>query len=93
MVPSVYHRYKSFRGDPIEVVPVDQTNHLDEQQELLIDTVIKAYRDYSALDLSSITHQPGTPWARVYQDGKCEGAIIPNKLIQEHYKQRAAEDS
>ena len=91
VVPSVYHRYKSFRGDPITTVPVDRSAAFDGGQARLIHAVLDAYRDYTAWDLSSITHQPGTPWDQVYADGLGEGAIIPNPLIGKHYEERLAE--
>ena len=89
VVPSVYHTYKSFRHEPIKTVPVDRTDEFDEKQHILIDAVLKAYKDYSAWQLSAITHQPNTPWSKVYDGGRGENAIIPNALIEEHYTRRA----
>ena len=89
VVPSVYHRYKSFRGNRITAALIDHSDDLTEEQKDLIAGVIVAYKDYDAFMLSSITHQPNTPWAKVYDNGNGLGAIIPNELIQEHYEQRA----
>ena len=89
VVPSVYHRYKSFRGDAITGVHKDHSSELNRDQCTLIADVLDAYRGYDALALSAITHQPDTPWAKVYEDGRGAGAIIPNELIRDHYKQRA----
>ena len=88
VVPTVYHAYKSFGGEPIETVPADRSDQFDEEQTGLMDAVLDAYRDHTAWALSAITHQPGTPWHRVYRGGWGEGAIIPNKLIRRHYKAR-----
>lgn len=88
VVPLVYHTYKSFGGESIEVVVTDHRNEFDEQQIELMDAVLHAYRDHSAWSLSAITHQPGTPWHVVYRGGWGEGAIIPNKLIRKHYRAR-----
>ena len=88
VVPSVYHLYKSFRGGPIVTERVDRTSVFDDEQSSLIDAVVDAYRKYTAWMLSSITHQPGTPWDKVYMNGRGEGAIIPNRMIQDHYRQR-----
>lgn len=90
VVPSVYHAYKSFTADPIETELIDRSGELDSQQTALMDSVLNAYESYSAWDLSAITHQPGTPWHRVYKSGRGEGAIIPNKLIRRHYEERVA---
>ena len=91
VIPTIYHTYKSFRGDPITTAPVDRAAVLDENQSDLFEAVLGAYRDYSAWDLSAITHQPGTPWHEVYNGGRGEGAIIPNPTIEKHYAKRLQE--
>lgn len=88
VVPTVYHTYKAFGGEPIETVVTDHSDKLDDEQLELMDAVLRTYRGYSAWALSAITHQPGTPWHIVYKGGWGEGAIIPNKLIRKHYKAR-----
>ena len=93
VVPTVYHTYKSFRGDPIDVPPPDRSADLDESQHALLGAVLRAYRGYSAWDLSAITHQPGTPWHEVYNGGRGEGAIIPDSVIGRHYAERVREEA
>ena len=88
VVPTIYHTYKSFGGGQISTVPIDRTGIFDSDQNALINAVLAAYEDYSAWQLSSITHQPGTPWALVYKDGRGEGSIIPNRIIRKHYEAR-----
>ena len=90
VVPSVYQTYRSFRGSPITIDAVDNSDSLDEKQNKLIDAVLDAYRDYTAWQLSTITHQTGTPWHSVYEDGKGQGSIIPNELIGDYYKALSA---
>ena len=88
VVPSTYHTYKAFGGSPITVVPQDRTDSMSQQQARMIAAVLDAYKDYSALQLSNITHQPGTPWHETYHTWG-EGCIIPNELIQDFYRRRA----
>ena len=92
-VPTVYHTYKSFRGDSIITEPADKSAALDESQNGLLDAVLRAYRNYSAWDLSAITHQPGTPWHEVYDSGRGEGAIIPDSLLKQHYAERLRQEA
>lgn len=66
---------------------------LDERQHELLAAVLRAYRGYSAWELSAITHQPGTPWHEVYGDGRGEGAIIPDSVIRRHYAERLREEA
>ncbi len=89
VIPDVYHRYKSFQGEPIDVFPIDHSESLSGLGNNLISAVLKAYEDYTGWQLSSITHQPGTPWHKVYNGGYGENAIIPNKVIKEYYEGRA----
>ncbi len=84
VIPRIYHRYKSFGGDPITTIPVDHTDDLSPDQESLLEEVLDAYAEYSALQLSNITHQPQTPWATVVREYGV-GAIIPNDLIRDYY--------
>lgn len=93
VVPTVYHAYKSFRGDPIDVPPADRSADLDESQHELLGAVLRAYRGYSARELSAITHQPGMPWHEVYGDGRGEGAIIPDAVLGRHYAERVREEA
>lgn len=88
VIPSIYRRYKSFGGDPVTAVPIDRTDRFTDAQQNLIAEVVEAYREYTALDLSEITHRPGTPWAIVYETYG-EGAIIPNELIRDYYRERS----
>lgn len=60
----------------------------------LLDQVWAKYSPLSGGQLSSLTHQPGTPWYIVWheQGGKNRlNAPIPNSLIEQHYKEKAAE--
>ena len=89
ILPTVYHAYKGFGGDAIDAVPTDRGDAFDAQQSDLVEIVLDAYKSYTALDLSAITHQTGTPWHEVYRDGRGEWAIIPNRLLGKHYKKRS----
>ena len=89
VIPDVYHRYKSFGGENVDVVPIDRTEVFTDPENKLIKAVLKAYQKFSAWDLSAITHQPGTPWHIVYNGGSGENAIIPNETIQAYYEKRA----
>lgn len=89
VVPSVYMRFRRWGGNPIKVSMGD-VGHDDElfdrQQRSMIGSVLHAYRNHSAFDLSAITHQKGTPWDMVYANGAGRGCVIPNGLIQKHYE-------
>ena len=88
VVPSVYHRYKSFRGDPITTEPVDRSDEFDDEQRDVIEQVHEVYGDFTALQLSALTHKPGTPWDVTYREYGA-GVIIPNELIRDYYRRLA----
>ncbi len=62
----------------------------DADVEKFLDKVWDFYKKYSALQLSSLTHQPNTPWDIVWnKEGHNSGnAPIPNNYIEEHYKDK-----
>ncbi len=85
VVPILYQKYKSFRGEPISVVPVDMSSSFNDDQKGITEFINRAYRDYTALELSSITHESGSPWDIVRQTSGI-GSIIPNEVIQNYYR-------
>ena len=85
VIPSLYHLYKAWGGDPITAVPIDRSDNLTDQQRDLIDAVEDVYRNHTALQLSNITHKPGSPWDAVRRESGI-GAIIPNELLRDHYR-------
>lgn len=83
VVPSVYHAFKAFGDRPIRLQPAEQTE-LQNSERHIIYRFERAHRKYDGIQLSSMTHAPGTPWDRtVKSDG--EGSVIPNELIRDYY--------
>lgn len=85
VVPTIYHRYKSFGGGGISTELLDLSDGFDDKQEEVIELVDSVYKDCNALDLSSLTHKPGTPWD-ITRSRYGIGSIIPNELIRKHYE-------
>ncbi|EEX49486.1 MULTISPECIES: Panacea domain-containing protein [Pasteurella] len=69
VIPSIYHEFKSFRDQPITSYGIDvfgntvMVSEDDPQSWELIDDIIKEYGEYSASQLSWMTHQPKTAWS------------------------------
>lgn len=58
----------------------------DELTESIIDGVLDAYGDQSAIALSNLTHRPGSAWHTVVEKNGCEeprNLVIPNAVIKE----------
>jgi len=100
VIPDLYRKVKWFGRNAIDA-PIegygtvgDPANPLPNPHTLsLLDHVWKNYAHYDGLNLSAMTHQRGTPWDTTWsQRGGSEylGAIIPNELIERHYKEKIA---
>ncbi len=62
----------------------------------LLDRVWDSYAGHDGITLSTMTHQFDTPWDQIWRrDGGSEyrGAIIPNELIEQHYRQKIEDAS
>lgn len=59
----------------------------DEIARGVIDGVWEGYGHHSGFQLSTLTHQSGTPWDQARQQCK---SVIPDEVIREHFRQLAA---
>jgi uncharacterized phage-associated protein len=98
VVESVYHTFKGFGKAQVTELAFDHSDNdyykiNDKKHIPLLDKIWEVYGSYSGVELSAMTHQEGTPWFYVWE--KCNGkynagAIIPNDVIERHYKQKIA---
>lgn len=89
VIPSVYHRYKRFGSRFIDDAPSELPTGFDESEASTINQVFKGYGKRSGISLSSLTHEPGSPWSiTVEQSGI--GSVISNDLIEDFYRRKAA---
>jgi uncharacterized phage-associated protein len=89
VVSDLYHQFKGFRAAPIDrTAPV--LGHLTPDVTNLVDSVWHTYKEYSAIQLSMLTHEPGGAWDLTTRNiaGFWGSRIIPNELIKEEFKQR-----
>lgn len=95
VIPNLYHEIKKFGARPVSeyytetdmstlttVIPVVNDDTLPILRE-----VWKAYRRFSGVQLSAMTHAPGTPWSQAY-DPRVRHKVIPTPVIQQHYEER-----
>ncbi len=86
VIPSLYHRYKGYKIIPKVLLPsVKVLEQANEQQIEIIRVVNNAYLEFTAFQLSALTHLPGSPWDTVWDENGYV-CIIPNDLIQEYYE-------
>lgn len=98
VVESVYQNFKHYGREPIarqrsEWGPdgnIRIPTITDETLEPFLDSVWNAYKHLDGLQLSSITHQAGTPWDVTWNHlggARARGAVIPPERIQQHYRE------
>jgi uncharacterized phage-associated protein len=79
---------------PISSLPWQKENALDIETQGLLDSVWNSYSRFSGVQLSTMTHQQGTPWYQAWheQGGHSQYfAPIDDSLIRRHYEQKIAE--
>jgi len=98
VVKSVYESFKKYKDGQIESLCLDvrtATYVLPEDTGVtsLLNKVWSVYKDYSGLELSTLTHEKDSPWDIVWnkEGGKSKmAAIIRNDLIASYYKKKAS---
>lgn len=99
---SLYREFREFGSQPIKqratafdgssleerVITIDDYGDSREMNRFL-EAIWETYGDYSAVQLSAITHQEGTPWRQMYErmgNRILPYTVIPNEMIAEHYQ-------
>lgn len=88
VIPDLYRATKRFGQNPIGLEYVGDPNHpvVDAETKAFLESVFSGYGDMSGVALSSLTHQSGTPWQKVYKEGVCN-LEIPDHMIKDHYNE------
>lgn len=97
VLPELYQEFREFRNRPItqlandldwdtgEMVPVPIPSG-DKRVDHVVDYVWRTYSPYSALQLSDMTHNPGTPWEKTRKDNPgIRGVDIPDELLKDYF--------
>ncbi len=96
VIQSVYNAFRSYSSNNITSFHYDQflENYTLHNQDncAFLDKIWDVYKNYDGLQLSTLTHQQGTPWDQVWnhKNGKHQvGAYIPDDLIKAYYQKKA----
>jgi uncharacterized phage-associated protein len=100
VIPSIYHAFKKFgsgpireKGSTVEIVEPESLTFRfvsptvgDEETKGLLGTIWESYGDLTAIQLSNLTHELGSPWHTVYsQNVGRKGVDIPDSLIKDYF--------
>lgn len=94
VLPELYESLRRYGREPIRrtinlgSIRVEE-NEYDDRQESIIRQVLDVYGHLSGVQLSTITHAPGTPWDKVWSASK-RSIIISDNIIEDYYAQQAA---
>lgn len=81
VIPDLYHIIK--RGNN-EVVKLYSENEINKDDSKFLKAIWDAYKKFNGLELSSKTHQDGSPWHQIYSGHHYQ--VIQNDVIMNYYK-------
>jgi uncharacterized phage-associated protein len=84
VIPELYNAIRRYKSQPVSEPIEGVDGYLDAEEMHIIDQVYEIYGHRSGPALSRLTHQPDSPWAKVYRKGSF-GQEISNDLIEDHY--------
>lgn len=89
VLPSLYQAIRNYRDGPVDDVPVFAGAVTFAPDELsIMDQVADIYGRYTGIELSSLTHEPGTPWDMAWK-ASGQNTTISNDLIENFYKDKS----
>jgi uncharacterized phage-associated protein len=98
VINSVYHRFKKYGNTQITQTESEYISNqvvmpcVHDVLKTFLNKIWEVYGHYNGVQLSSLTHQPNTPWYQVWHQSagkKNQFVIIPNDLIKLHYKEKS----
>ena len=92
VIPKLYHELKRYGfGAVLEPIPFAvRSGELDQNgpEYNVIKGVWDAYKQFEAIELSSLTHQDGSPWSTARKAGNgAKNIAIPFETIRDHYRE------
>ncbi|MBE7653709.1 DUF4065 domain-containing protein [Tenacibaculum finnmarkense] len=88
VIPDLYHIIKrvDFSSNDFNYIEMYSQNNLSKDDDKFIEAVWNAYKKFDGGQLSSKTHQDGTPWDKTY-NGQAF-TKINDGLIKEYYQKK-----
>lgn len=105
VIPSLYQKFKSYGSDPVDLpgevrewdgqrwepeVPL-----ADQATIALLDRIWETYGTFSGVELSTLSHKPGSPWEETWREAQRDGITysrdIPESRIRDYFASLAAQ--
>ena len=98
VIPSIYHEFKEFGSGVIDRRAYDldldtldfyapQVEEDDDQTRLVLDRVWASYRRFTGWQLREKTHEPDSPWSKVFKDN-VRGITLNDDDIKQHFAEK-----
>jgi uncharacterized phage-associated protein len=91
VITDLYHSMKMYGAGFVTERLAGDDEILGDDERDLIQQVYRVYGRFNGIQLSQLTHQPGTPWYQTWNLGD-RNDVISNDLIAEHYRQKMADE-
>lgn len=89
VIPSLYEEFREFRATPITRSAKASEVISDHDDIGFLQSVWNTYRQYTAIQLSALTHEPGSAWDITMRNkGGWVRPTIPNELIASEFLRR-----
>jgi uncharacterized phage-associated protein len=96
VIETLYQEFKRYGNSQITELYRDENCEdiypmPDKNIEPFLNKIWDVYGKQSGVQLSSLTHEKDTPWDIIWNQrggSKQQSAIIPNNLIESHYKEK-----
>lgn len=97
VIPRLYNRLKKYGAGTVveiktnsndDVCDIDDNDFLES-----IKTVWKTFKNFSASQLSNISHAPGSPWDIVWNQQGKKFEAIPDDITKDYYKTKIRKSS
>jgi uncharacterized phage-associated protein len=89
VIPSVYNEFKGFKNTNISRA-FEQNNMVTKEEDItFLERIWKVYGVFDAIQLSSKTHQPDSPWSKIWNENighQRNSLVIPDIDIKNYYQ-------
>ena len=86
VIPTIYRAFGDFGSSPIIIKGAKQPA-LTEDQQMIVQEMVEAHDKFDGMQLSAMTHAPGTPWGTTVRESGV-GTAIDDDLIQSYYEEK-----
>ena len=94
VIPGLYQATKQYGRNtiPLDLIDEGSKSNVNDNVRVFLEDVVSKYGNLNGIQLSNLTHRPGTPWEQVYRDGMMN-IEIPDNVIRDHYVEKLNDSS